>query len=162
MSANTDYQTIFDKFIKKLKGDKQFFNYGNVSESEINEIVKDHLLSLLNRAIDRLYSVGLPDVDFYDKDDTIQLINHSLVPQEVSLLSDLMYLSYLEEDINKLKALGAVFRTSEINVIASPANERKTYMDMVEKVENQVINSVSNYLSRERLSWKFKSIYGDY
>lgn len=157
---STVYKVINDKFIKRLKGDQHFLNYSNLSEEEINEIVKDHLLSLLNRAIDKLYAIGLPDVDFYDKDDELQIINHDLVPQEIALLSNLMYLSYFDEDINKLKALGAVFRTSEINVIASPANERRTFMDLHSKLESDIYNEVSNYLSRDRLTWKFKSIYG--
>lgn len=157
----TDYKLIFDKFIKKLKGDKQFFNYSSLTEEEINEIIENHMVSLLNSAIDRLYTVGHPDIDLYDKDDELQVINQKLIPQEISLLSELMYLSYLEEDINKLKALGAVFRTSEINVIASPANERKTTMDMIKDVEFKTMGSVSNYLSRNRKTWNFKSIYGD-
>lgn len=137
-----------------------FFNYGDLSESEINEIVQDHLLSLLDTAIDKIYEYGLPDFDFYDKDNDLQHFNDELVPQEVSLLSDLMYLAYVEEDRNKLKAYGLVFRTSEVNVLFSPANDRRTYIEMIEKIESKVTNSVINYLSRNRLTWKEKSIYG--
>lgn len=156
----TEYQLIFDKFIKKLKGDKQFFNYRNLSEAEINEIVEDHLMSLLDRAIDRIYDFGSPDFDFYNRDDQLHQFNNELVKQEIALLSDLMYLAYLEEDRNKLKAVGLKFRTSEVNVLFSPANDRKTYLEMVDKVESNTINSVVNYLSRNRLTWKEKSIYG--
>ncbi|WP_299831228.1 hypothetical protein [uncultured Metabacillus sp.] len=156
----TDYQLVFDRFIRKLKGDKQFFNYGSeLLESEVDEIINDHLNSLLNRAIDKLYEYGLPDFDFYDKDDTLQIFNGDLVKQEISLLSDLMYLSYFEEDINKLKAFGLRLRSSEINALFSPANDRKTFMEMVEKIEFNVVNSIANYLSRDRISWEIKSIY---
>lgn len=157
----TSYQVIFDKFIKKLKGDTQFFNYGNLTDAEINALVDDHLVALLNRAIDKLYSFGLPDINFYDKDDTTQNFNENLVPQEISLLVELMYLSYVEEDMNKLKSLGLVLRTSEINALFSPANDRKTYLDMVSKLENNIVNSINQYFARDRESWKLKSIYGD-
>lgn len=156
----TNYQVVFDKFIKKLKGDNQFFNYGNLSDFEINQMVEDHLISLLGRAIDKLYDSGLPDFDFYNKDDALQQFNDQLVPQEISLLSDLMYLAYLEEDRNKLKAFGLVFKTSEINTMFSPANDRKSYLDMLSSIENNILNSVANYLSRDRNTWKYKSLYG--
>ncbi|WP_137743255.1 hypothetical protein [Robertmurraya siralis] len=155
----TEYRVIFDKFIKKLKGDNSFFDYKDLSEEEINEIVHEHLLSLLNRSIDKIYSFGSPDIDFYDKDDENQVFNAVLIPQEISLLSELMYFLYLEEDKNKLKSLGIFFRTSEINVF-SPANERKSYLDMIDKEESRILNLLSNYLSRDRETWTFKSVYG--
>ncbi|PAD70723.1 hypothetical protein CHH83_02650 [Bacillus sp. 7586-K] len=157
---STSYSVIFDKFIKKLKGDTQFFHYQNLTEDEINEIVEDHLISLLNSAIDKLYNYGLPDFDFYDKDDSLQIFNGDLVRQEIALLTDLMYLSYIEEDANKLKAYGLIFRTSEINTLFSPANDRKTFMEMVKGIEENIIGSINNYYSRNRLTWKEKSIYG--
>lgn len=157
----TSFQVVFDKFIKKIKGDNQFFNYGYLSDNEINALVEDHLLALLNRAIDRLYAFGLPDINFYDKDDTEQNFTEVLVPQEISLLSNIMYLCYVEEDMNKLKSFGLVLRTSEINAIFSPANDRKTYLEMVEKLESGVVDSINQYFARDRKTWKLKSIYGD-
>ena len=155
----TSYAVVTKKFIKKLKGDTSFFNYKNLTEAEIEALVEDHLTSLLNQAIDKIYLYGLPDFDFYDKDDELQTFNGDLVLQEVSLLTDIMYLTYAEEDRNKLKVLGLTFRSSELNVF-SPANERKSFLDMIEKIEMSVVNSISNYLSRDRLTWKLKSIYG--
>lgn len=156
----TPYNLIFDKFIKKLKGDRQFFNYGELSEEQINELVNDHLLALLNRSIDMIYEYGNPDVDLHDKDDTTLNFKDELVSQEISLLSELMYFSYVEEDRNKLKVMEARFRTSEINVIHSPANERNSYLKMIAELELSIANSISNYLSRDRNTWKMKSIYG--
>jgi hypothetical protein len=155
----TSYDVVFDRFIKKLRGDLSFFNYTNLSEEQINEIVGSHLNSLLNRSIDKLYEFGLPDFDFYDKDDDLQQFNGDLVRQELSLLSELMFFHYCEEDINKLKPLGMFFRTSEIEVF-SPATERKSYMELLKTIESTVVNSISNYFSRNRLTWALKSIYG--
>lgn len=154
----TSYQLIFDKFIKKIKNDDQFFNYKNLSEEDIEQMINDHLNGLLNLSIDRIYEYGLPDVDLYDKNDELQQFNIDLVVQEISLLSDIMYLCYLEEDKNKLKVFCTFFRSSELNTF-SPSNERKSFLDMVKDIELDVINSISNYLSRDRLTWQFKSIY---
>lgn len=156
---NTDYQVIFDKFIKKLKGDNDFFNYKNMTETEIQQIVDDHLVSLLNASIDRLYTFGLPEINLYDKDDSLMTFNVELVPQEVSLLSEIMYLCHWDEERNKIKAFSMTFRNSELNIF-SPANERKTTLDLIEKLELNIVNSISNYFSRDRLTWKEKSIYG--
>lgn len=158
---STSYQLIFDKFVKKLQGDTQFFDYKDLSVVEINEQVEGHLISLLNTSIDKIYFYGSPDIDFYNKDDTLEVFNIDLVNQEISLLVDIMYFAYAEEDRNKLKAYGLVFRSSEMNVLFSPANDRKTYLDMIEKIETNVVNAISNYLSRDRITWKLKSIYGD-
>lgn len=155
----TNYDVIFDKFIKKLRGDTSIFNYKYLSEAEINELVEEHLTSLLSRAVDKIYECGLPDINLHDRDDVLQTFNDELVPQEIALLSDVMYICYLNEDLNKLKAVGTFFRTSEIEMF-SPANERKSYLSLVEKVEQDILNSIVNYLSRDRLTWNFKSIYG--
>lgn len=155
----TSYQVVFNRFIKKLKNDDSFFQYGNLTELEIEQMVDEHLVSLLGRSIDKIYEYGLPDFDFYNKDDTSQVFNGDLIPQEISLLSDIMYFTYIEEDRNKLKVFGLSFRNSELNVF-SPANERKSYLDMLEKIETKVVNSIGNYLARDRDTWQLKSIYG--
>jgi hypothetical protein len=130
-----------------------------MEDEEIEEMINDHLSGLLNRAIDKLYDYGNPDINFYDKDDELETFNTPLVVQEVSLLSQIMYLSYIEEERNKLKAFGITFRSSELNVF-SPANDRKTFLGMLEKIQFETINAITNYYSRDRLTWQIKSIYG--
>jgi hypothetical protein len=153
---STPYDVVYEKFLKRLKNDSQFLNYKNITEEEIEDLVNDHLHSLLERAVDRLYNYGLPDVDLYDRDD--EKFNKDLVPQEISLLADLMYLSYLEEDKNKLKAFEITFNSKELNVF-SPANNRNSFLNMIKDIELQVVNNIANYYSRDRLTWQPKSIY---
>lgn len=156
----TSFQPIFDKFIKKLRNDNQFFNYKNLTELEIEEMVNDHLNSLLDRGISKIYEYGIPDYDFYnEKDDTLQQFNEDLVRQEIALLTDLMYFSYIEESRNRLNSLGMTFRTSELNAF-SQANERDSMMKLISAVEDKANNSIENYLARDRITWEYKSIYG--
>lgn len=154
----TSYQLIYDKFIKKIKNDDQFFNYKNLPDEVIEELVNDHLISLLERSIEKIYNFGLPDVNFHNKNDELKEFNFELIPQEISLLSDLMYLNYFDEERNKLKVFGVTFRSSELNVF-SPANDRKSFLDMLQNIETEAINQISNYLSRDRVTWEQKSIY---
>ncbi|WP_148039094.1 hypothetical protein [Brevibacillus gelatini] len=154
----TSYGLIFDKFIKKIKNDTDFFNYSGLSESDIELLVNEHLNSLLDRAVDFIYRYGVPDVDFLDRDDSLQQFNVELVNQEITLLADIMYFSYVEEERNKIKSFSITFRSDELNVF-SPANERKTVLRMIESLEASVVNSIQNYLARDRHTWKYKSIY---
>lgn len=131
-----------------------------MEDEEIEEMINDHLIGLLNRAIDKLYEYGNPDINLYDKDDTLETFNTPLVVQEVSLLAQIMYLSYIEEERNKLKAFGITFRSSELNVF-SPANDRKTFLGMLDKIQIETVNTITNYYSRDRLTWQVKSIYGE-
>lgn len=154
----TSYEPVIKKFISKIKNDDDFFNYGNLSESEIEEMVNYHLHSLIDRAVGFIYKYGDPDINLYDKDDSIQQFNIDLVVQEIDLLSDIMYFSYMEEQRNKIKTLSLTFKSNELNVF-SPANERRTTLDMIEKIETSTINAVQNYFARDRITWKYKSIY---
>lgn len=155
----TSYSPIFDKFMKKLRGDTDFMSYKNVSQSEIDSLVEDHLLSLLNQSIDYLYEFGNPDINLYDKDDVLQKFNVDLIPQEISLISNVMYYNYMNEERNKLRVFEQTFKSSELNTL-SPANERKSFLGMVSEMQSKVDSSISNYYSRSRSDWNMKSIYG--
>lgn len=155
---STSYEPIFDKFIKKLKNDDQFFSYKGMNAEELEDMLKDHLNSLLDRAVSYIYKFGKPEVNLYDKDDKLQTFGIDLVNQEIDLLADLMYTSYTQEQRNKIKAFGLTFKSSELNVF-SPANERKSTLDLIKGLEEESINSIQNYLSRDRKTWEYKSIY---
>lgn len=155
----TLYDVIYKKFYKRLVNDTQFFNYQGLSEERIKELIADHTLDLLNQSIDEIYRYGKPEVDFYDKDDTLLQFNFDLVLQEIPIFVDLMYQKYFDEDKNKLKAFGLQFTSDELNVICSPANDRKTFLEMVNKLETKNINNIKDYLSRDRKTWEHKSIY---
>ncbi len=154
----TSFEILFKKFYKRLVNDKQFFNYRGLDEEQVKLLVQDHSLDLLNQSIDEIFRYGKPDCDFYDKDDDLLQFNFELVHQEISLFVDLMYQKYFEEDKNKLKVFGLTFTSSELNVL-SPANERKTFLEMLDKLEKKNINTIKDYLSRDRKTWLHKSIY---
>lgn len=156
---STSYQILSDKFTKRLVNDKNFMNYSSdLSQSEIETLVEDHIKDLIDQSVGMIYKYGTPDVNFYDKDDTAETFNFDFVNQEVSLFIEVMYYCYMSEDRNKLHILGLTFRSSELAVF-SPAADRDSYIAMLKGIEINVINSISDYLARDRLTWQYKSIY---
>jgi len=159
MILATSYELVFNKFIKKLKNDDHFFSYKGLTEEEIQEMVNEHMSSLLDQGVAYIYKFGNPDINLYEKNDEAQVFESDLVNQEIDLLADLMYMYYVQEQRNKIKAFGITFRSSELNVF-SPANERKTTLELIRELETTSEKSIQNYLSRDRKSWAYKSIYG--
>lgn len=155
----TSYQILSDKFTKRLINDKNFMNYSSdLSEPEIETLVNDHIKDLIDQSVGMIYKYGNPDVNFYDKNDTTETFNFDFVNQEISLFIEIMYYCYMAEDRNKLHILGLTFKSSELAVF-SPAADRDSYLSMLEKIEIKVINSVCDYLARDRETWLYKSIY---
>lgn len=154
----TTYKEVFDKFVKRLKNDDDFLAYKNISEEEVEDLVKDHCVDLLNQAIGKIYDIGKPDVDFYDKDDKNETFNVVLFNQEIKLLVDLMYECYRAEDRNKMHFYELTFTSNELNVF-SPAANRDSFLKMLNSIENTNMRNINNYLSRDRKTWKIKSIY---
>ncbi|EKS4345259.1 hypothetical protein QB607_003264 [Clostridium botulinum] len=152
---NTPLEKIYDRFIKKIKNDEDFFDYKDLSEDEVKLIIGDHLVELFTQAIEEIYDNGNPDVDLYDINKEKEEFNFELTHLEVSLIVNLMYQKYIEEDRVKLKALQFFFRSDELNVF-SPANERKTFEDMLDKIISENKRRMSSYFARDRITGKIK------
>ena len=85
-----------------------------------------------------------------------------LTDEEIQLLGgDLAFEAYLDTKIAKLDTMINTFSSSDLVALHSPANERKSFMDMCKdvKAENQV--KISDYASRDRLTGKFFSVNED-
>ena len=74
-----------------------------------------------------------------------------LTEDETNLIADLMYEVYLSRDISTLKSMVNALTSNDIKMLYSPANERKTFMDMYStlKYNNEVAMSQYNAISRE-------------
>lgn len=152
---NTPLEKIYDRFIKKIKNDEDFFDYKDLSEDEVKSIIGDHLIELFTQAIEEIYDNGNPDVNLYDINKEKEEFNFELTHLEISLIVNLMYQKYIEEDRVKLKALQFFFRSDELNVF-SPANERKTFEDMLDKIISENKRRMSSYFARDRITGKIK------
>jgi len=97
-------------------------------------------------------------VSFYDFDDTLAEFNFDLTSSEITLLGSLMFEFYLERDIAKLRVYRENLTAQDLKQIHSPANERKTFVDMFTKVQTDNDKKIRAYASRNRLTGARKKI----
>jgi len=155
--ANTLYDDIYKDFYQtKLVNDKEYTSYAGITDPvEIASLVEAHSLSLMNNAISEIYKRGVPQIDFYDKND-IQF-NNELTDIEINLLVDGMYCNLMCEVRNKLKILGLTFKSTELNLF-SPASDRNSYEQMLKSISDDLEFSIQSYLNRDRITHKLKCI----
>ena len=156
--ANTLFDEVYtDFYMSKLMNDKSYTSYAGITDPvEVASLVEAHSLSLLKNSISMIYESGVPQIDFYDKDDIIGTFNNQLTDIEINLLNDCMHLLLLQEGRNKLKILGLTFKNSELNLF-SPANDRDSYEKMLNTIGSDVESSIQSYLNRDRLTHKLKN-----
>lgn len=153
----TSYDLIKDKFFKRLRGDKRFFAYKNLTETEIIQLANDHFEDLLEQSVEEIYKYDItPQIDFYNRDNALKQFNDDLNIREISLLVDLCYLKYFNEDKNKLHEFSLVFKSNELNTL-SPANERNSVLEMINDMEDKVASDIIKYLSTDRNTGKTKT-----
>ncbi len=153
----TGFAEVKSRFLKLIEKDRDFFSYYNLSVSEIEAVVEEQTNGYLIDAIDKLTSKCNPDVDFYDYDEELEQFNFQLTKDEVGLLASLMYEVYFERDEVLLKAYKVRLTPTDLNQF-SPANERKTFMDMLAEIKLENLNAIKKYDSTVRGTGKRKTI----
>lgn len=151
------YEKVYNFFYNKIVNDVDFFTYVTLSQEEARQIALQRSKDLLVTSINRLYEFGQPDIDFYDRDDSLEMFNDDINVKEQDLLSEIMFVKYLELDVIKLKVQTTIFSNKDLKLL-SPANERKTFMDMFKDRENKMKKSIKSYFSRDRITNKYKTI----
>jgi len=153
---STSYDILKDRFFKRLRNDKKFFEYKGLTDIEIGELVDDHFSDLLLQSIEQIYTIGTPQIDLYDVDDIIGQFNKDLTTNEIGLLVSIMYCKYFEEDRNRLHEFMITFKSSELSQL-SPANERNSFLAMVNDMSDKVDSNIGKYLSTDRITGKIKT-----
>ena len=157
MGQTTSFDKITSRLLRKIEKDKDFFEYYNLSVSEVQSIVMEQAVGYLYDAIDLLTSKCEPDTDFYDYDEELLQFNFKLTRREIGLLSSLMYEVYFERDEALLKAFKIRMTPSDLNQF-SPANERKSFEDMLQRIKDENTNKIAKYVSTDRNTGKRKMI----
>ena len=157
MGQTTSFDKITSRLLRKIEKDKDFFEYYNLSVSEVQSIVMEQAVGYLYDAIDLLISKCEPDTDFYDYDEELLQFNFELTQREIGLLSSLMYEVYFERDEALLKAFKIRMTPSDLNQF-SPANERKSFEDMLQRIKDENTNKIAKYVSTDRNTGKRKMI----
>ena len=159
---STSFEKVINKFFRKIEKDREFFSYYNVSLEEAIQLAKEQANGYLLEAVEKLTDECVPDVDFFDYDEELQVFNFKLTDKEIGLLTDLMREVYFERDFVTLKAFKIAMTPSDLNQF-SPASERKTFTDMVNGIKSENVGKISQYASVDRLTGKKKLInYSQY
>lgn len=159
---STSFEKVINKFFRKIEKDREFFSYYNVSLEEAMQLAKEQANGYLLEAVEKLTDECVPDIDFFDYDEELQVFNFKLTDKEIGLLTDLMREVYFERDFVTLKAFKIAMTPSDLNQF-SPASERKTFTDMVNGIKSENVGKISQYASVDRMTGKKKLInYSQY
>ena len=157
MGQTTSFDEVISRLLRKIEKDKDFFSYYNLSVSEVQSLVTEQATGYLYDAIDLLTSKCEPPVDMYNYDEELMEFNFELTQREIGLLASLMYEVYFERDEALLKAFKIRMTPSDLNQF-SPANERKSFEDMLQLIKDENTNKIAKYVSTDRNTGKRKMI----
>lgn len=158
----TTYEELYAPFFNRIEKDATFFSYYNLTENEALEIAKSRTKNYLNEAITIWERNCTLDIEIV-LDDELEEISADLTHNEINLVADLMYEVYISRDIVTLKSMVNALTSTDLKMLHSPANERKTFMDMYNTLKSNNEVAMSNYNGRDRLTGKRKVIdYAQY
>ena len=145
----TKYENVYNRFINKIKKDKNFFSYKNCTEDEIEAIIKRRCFSLLDEATILVNNEIVNfEIDFTDRNDEDEVFNFDLIKIEEELIAEKMYFLYFKEEEVKVKQMQK-YLGNDISMF-SPAEERKTFENMLEKVNSRYEKILDDYNARLR------------
>lgn len=153
---STPFDTLYSTFFSMIERDLDFFSYSNVSNDEAIGIARSRAKGYLLEAATKLKLTISSDIDF-NVDVENEKMCDDLTLTEINLVASLMREKYFERDFSLLKAFQLQFSPKDLQVF-SPANERKTFMDMFESIKKDNAVLMDNYSSRDRSTGKLKAI----
>lgn len=163
MSDTTNFNTILNRFYNRIEKDEDFFNYYNVNINEAVQIATLRATNYLVESLDDLSTVSNLEVDFSDYDEEVQRINFKLLPKEINLIVEMMFLKYMKRDEALLHAMEINFTPSDLSVF-SPANERTSYRNFINDLSRNIEIKIDDYKNRDRKTNALKQTinYSDY
>jgi hypothetical protein len=163
MADTTDFEKILHKFYDRIEKDENFFSYYNVGVLEAKEIATKRATNYLIESLDELSMVGNLQVDFSDYDEEVQQVNFKLLPKEISIIVEMMFLKYMKRDESLLHAMEINFTPSDLSVF-SPANERTSYRNFIHELEEKLDIRIDDYKNRDRITNALKQTidYSEY
>lgn len=147
----TPFNYICDKFYDRIEEDKDYFEYYGITVSEAVCIAHKRAVNYLVESLDDLTAVGNLQIDFSDYDAEIEQVNFKLLPKEIRLIVEMMFLKYMKRDEAKLHTLEVNFTPSDLKIF-SPANERTSYRNFIKDLTDKVDIKLDNYKNRDRVT----------
>lgn len=153
----TAFEDVISAFYHYIENDVDFFNYFELDEQECMEVAEQRAGALLSEATSYLCRKLVVENVFSTIDTVESIFTEELTSMEINLLVKTMFLVYLQRDLTKLRTFHGVMTSSDLNMY-SPANERKTFVEMVDSYEQKLITEISEYQMRDRNTGNFIQI----
>lgn len=153
----TAFEDVINAFYNYIENDVDFFSYFELNEDECMEVAGQRAGVLLNEATSYLSRKLIVENVFSTANTLKERFSEVLTGAEINLLVKTMFLMYLQRDLTKLRTFHGVMTSSDLNMY-SPANERKTFVEMVQKYEEDLKVEISEYQMRDRTTGTFVQI----
>lgn len=150
----TAFEDVTSAFFHYIENDVDFFNYFELDEDECMEVAEQRAGVLLKEATSYLSRKMVVGNVFSTIDSNEESFSETLTDLEINLLVKVMFLIYLQRDLTTLRTFHGVMTSSDLNLY-SPANERKTFVDMVQKYEADLKVEISEYQMCDRDTGSF-------
>lgn len=151
-------EDVHEAFFHRVVEDPDFFSYNNVSEQEALELAKDRSQEYFDESVAYIKLNCEPEIGFL-YDSTTGLLSDQITDVELQMFADIMFERFLMKDFAKLKIKNRFFIEDDIKMF-SPANDRKTFSEMVKDLKANNKSLIRSYGSRDRLTGKLKSYNG--
>lgn len=153
-------EDVYDAFFDMIELDSEFFNYFEIDEVEAEKIAKERARSYLREACSYLRRhVSLDFTLSIEKDENeAEHFVEAITDDEVTLLAAIMLVPYYERGLAKLRPKLNTFSASELKLLHSPANERQTYLSLIENQRANINYLIADYYAKDRLTGAEKMI----
>lgn len=160
----TAFSEVINAFYHYIENDVDFFNYFELDEDECMEVAGQRAGVLLEEAtsylcrkliVENVFS-NIEQVESQDGS-MYMAFTETLTSTEINLLVKAMFLTYLQRDLTMLRTFHGVMTSSDLNMY-SPANERKTFVAMVQQYEDNLKVEISEYQMFDRETGGFVQI----
>ena len=160
----TAYSDVINAFFHYIENDVDFFNYFELDEQECMEVAGQRAGVLLEEATSYICRKLIVENVFShvervqpEEGDAYMAFTETLTSTEINLLVKAMFLMYLQRDLTMLRTFHGVMTSSDLNMY-SPANERKTFVAMVQQYEDNLKVEISEYQMFDRNTGGFIQI----
>ena len=155
----TAFSEIYDKFYELVETDSNFFQYFDLSENEVRNLVHDRSKSYLMESLSVISRNIEPEENFSfdDYDSELEEFNSDLTYDEIDMLAHLMLEQHFKREFGKLKAFSAQDLPTSLQVF-SPANERTSIRALVKDIHEENMTMLDNYMAKDRSTRKRKTI----
>lgn len=157
----TNRALVRQAFYDRLELDDTFYNfYDDLEDSEIQSIADERANTYIGEAITMLKRKCEPEIDFsLSSGDAPTTFADDWTDEEILLIGgDLAFEVYIGREVAKMKTRVNTFTSSDLKALHSPANERKSFMDMYKQIQLDNQAKIADYASRNRLTGKFLSV----